>query len=322
MDRDELLQKCKELGMKNITKLKKSELLEKIKEAQQEAQQPKEIKPLPNYLLELHKKIPKDIVRKVCKQCCELGHGISSTYCKVNIFKKDLLKQKVKLYFLSQDGSDDSIHFDLVCNQFGISLSQCKEIYGEIPWLDLLQRSKSISSVVEKLTFTRCDQCNQNKCTIQSDSLRRWKEKRICDKCFTDTISEREEMWNLILNYKPIQCLFCNIKKENKEERFHYDHINMFDKEDSICNMVLEGVPIETIFEEIDKCQILCISCHDVVTYTERALGFTQQKSALTRKLNQNEITKEQHEIQIQEYQKIYDEIMTPIYKTIKEKHL
>jgi hypothetical protein len=315
MDRDELLTKCKELGMKNITKLKKSELLEKIKEAQ-----PKES--LPNYLLELHKKNPKNVVRKVCKQCGDLGHGILSNTCKVNILKKDLLKQKVKLYFLSQDGSDDSIHFDLVCNQFGISLSQCKEIYGEIPWLDLLQRPKSISSVVEKLTFTRCDQCNQNKCTIQTNALRTWKEKKLCDKCFTDTTSEREEMWNLILNYKPIQCSFCNIKKENKEERFHYDHINMFDKEDSICNMVLEGAPIEKIYEEIDKCQILCISCHDVVTYTERALGFTQQKSALTRKLNLNEISKEEHNIQIHMYQKIYDEIMTPIYNTIKEKHL
>jgi hypothetical protein len=182
MDRDELLTKCKELGMKNITKLKKSELLEKIKEAQQEAQQPKELKPLPNYLLELHKKIPKDMVRKVCKQCGGIGHGVSSTYCKVNILKKDSIKQKVKLYFLSQDGSDDSIHFELVCNQFGISLSQCKEIYGEIPWLDLLQRPKSISSVVEKLTFTRCDQCKQNKCTIQTNALRTWKEKKLCDK--------------------------------------------------------------------------------------------------------------------------------------------
>ena len=322
MDKNALLKQCEELGIQIKGRLTKAELLEKIKEAQQQYQQVKETKLLPNYLLELHKKIPKDIVRKVCKQCGGIGHGISSTYCKVNILKKDLLKQKVKLYFLSQDGSDDSIHFDLVCNQFGISLSQCKEIYGEIPWLDLLQRPKSISSVVEKLTFIRCEQCNQNKCTIQSDSLRTWKEKRICDKCFTNTISEREEIWNLISNYKPIQCLFCNIKKENKEERFHYDHINMFDKEDSICTMVMEGVPIEKIYKEIDKCQILCISCHDIITYVERAVGFTQQKSALTRKLNQNEITKEQHNIQIYMYQKIYDEIMTPIYNTIKEKHL
>jgi hypothetical protein len=315
MDKNALLKQCAELGIQLKGRFTKAELLEKIKEAQ-----PKES--LPNYLLELHKKNPKNVVRKVCKQCGDLGHGILSNTCKVNILKKDLLKQKVKLYFLSQDGSDDSIHFELACNQFGISLSQCKEMYSEIPWLDLLQRPKSISSVVEKITFTRCEQCNENKCTIQPESLRTWKNKKICDKCFSKTSLEREEMWNLISNYKPIQCLFCNIKKENKNERFHYDHINMFDKEESICIMVSEGVPIETIYKEIDKCQILCISCHYIITYVERAVGFTKQKRALSRKLIQNEITKEEHEIQIQNYQKLYDEIMMPIYITIKEKHL
>ena len=40
------------------------------------------------YLLELHEKIPKDIKRKVCKQCNEIGHGISSIDCKINIYKK------------------------------------------------------------------------------------------------------------------------------------------------------------------------------------------------------------------------------------------
>jgi len=316
MDKNALLNQCAELGIQLKSRFTKAELLEKIKEAQ-----PKKVKqPLPNYLLELHTKIPKDVIRKVCKQCYELGHGISSTLCKINILKKDSIKQKVKNYFLSQDGSDDSIHFDLVCNQFSISLSQCKEIYGEIPWLDLLQRPKSISSIVEQLTFTRCEQCNQNKCTIHPDSLRTWKDKKICDKCFSDTTLEREEMWNLISNYKPIQCLFCNIKKESKEERFQYDHINMFDKEESICTMVLEGLPIEQIYKEIDKCQILCVSCHQLITHIERALGFTQEKRALTRKLNLNEITKEEHEIQLQNYQKMYNEIMLPIYESIKEK--
>jgi len=315
MDKNSLLSQCKELGIKNVSKLTKSELLKKIKEFQ-----PKEIKPLPNYLLELHEKIPKDIVRKVCKQCGNLGHGISSINCKVNILKKELLKQKIKQFFLSQDGSDDSIHFDLLSNQLEISLPQCKEIYGEIPWLDLLQRPKSISSIVEKLTFIRCEKCNQNKCSIQSNSLRIWKGKNICDKCFTDTTSEREELWKLISNYKPIQCSFCNIKKESKDERFHFDHINMFDKEESICIMVMEGVPIEKIYQEIDKCQILCISCHHIITHMENALGFTKQKKTLSRKLNQNEITKEQHEIQLHEYQKVYNEIMLPIYESIKEK--
>jgi len=313
MDKNALLKQYAELGIKNITKLIKSEVLEKIKESLQ----PKEIKPLPNYLLELHEKIPKDIVRKVCKQCGELNHISSSTICKINILKKELIKQKVKDYFLSQTDTD----FELASNQLGISINQCKEMYSEIPWIDLLNRKNSISSVIEKITFTKCDQCHKNKCTIQSNPFRKWKEKNICDHCFSETCAEREKMWELISNYKPIQCSFCKIKKNNKEERFHYDHINMFDKEESICIMIMEGVEINKIYEELDKCQILCISCHQIITYTENALGFTKQKKLLTRKLNHGEISKEEHKIEIQKYKEIYDKIMLPIYETIKEKH-
>ena len=315
MDKNALLKQCAELGMKNVTKLKKSELLQKLNDFQIK-------KPLPNYLLELHEKIPKDIIRKVCKQCGKLGHGIASMECSTNITNKDVLKQKVKDYFLSQDGSDDTMHFEFASKQLGISLNQCKEMYSEIPWIDLLNRKNSISSIVDKITFTKCVECHKNKCTIQSNPFRKWKEKNICDQCFTATSAEREKMWKLISNYKPIQCTFCNDRKDHKDERFHFDHINMFDKEESICTMVLEGVEIEKIYEEIDKCQVLCFSCHQIITHMENAMGFTRQKKSLTRQLNQNALSKEDHANQIQNYQKIYDEIMIPIYKTIKEKYL
>jgi len=320
MDRDELLKKCKELGMKNISSLKKADLLQKLKNyipPQKEINQK-----LPNYLLELHEKISKDMVRKVCKQCGNIGHGIASIECNSNIIKKDLLKQKVKQYFLNLDGSNDAIHFEPLSEQLGISFTQCKMLYGEIPWHDLVRRTNNISSILQQLSFKNCEQCGKNKCTIKVNPFRKWKEKNICDTCFKNTFEEREKTWEYISKYKPIQCVFCNNIKEHKDERYHFDHINMFDKGDNIYNMVMEGVPMENIYQEIDKCQILCISCHQIITHMERALGFTKQKITLTRKLNQNEITKEEHEIQIQNYQKIYDEIMLPIYETIKTKHL
>jgi hypothetical protein len=277
---------------------------------------------LPTYLLELHEKFPKDIKRKVCKQCNDLGHGITSIDCKINILKKDLLKQKVKKYFLSQDGSNDSIHFIPLSEQLGISEAQCKSFYNEIPWLDLLHRSNMITNIIQQLSFESCEQCGKNKCTIQKNPFRKWKEKNICDTCFKDTFEEREKLWKLVSEYKPIQCLFCNSIRKHKDERFHFDHINMFEKEDSICNMIAEGVEIKIIYEEIDKCQILCISCHQIITHMERALGFTKQKILLTRKINQNEITPDEYEQQLQKYKTIYDEIMVPIYESIKTKHL
>lgn len=299
MDRSELLQKCKELGFNRVSKLKDSELLQKITEHN-----------------------PEKDKRKPCKQCGELGHGITSIHCKINIDKKEKIKQKIKEYFLSQDGSNDCNHFKPLSEELDISIDQCKDYYNEIPWLDLLRRPKTSSSILEKLTFQSCQQCNQNKCTVKNNPFRTWKEKKICDKCFNDTAVERDEIWKLIKEYKPIECCFCKIKREHKDERYHFDHINMFDKEGTICIMVSEGVNIEEIYKEIDKCQILCISCHDIVTYSEKKLGFTKQKQSLTRKYNQEELTKEEYEVELKKYQTIYDEIMTPIYESIKEKHL
>ena len=299
MDRSELLQKCKELGITRVSKLKDSELLQKITEHN-----------------------PEKDKRNPCKQCGVLGHGITSIHCKINIDKKEKIKQKIKVYFLSQDGSNDYSYFKPLSEELDISIDQCKDYYNEIPWLDLLRRSKTSSSILEKLTFQSCQQCNQNKCTVKNNPFRTWKEKNICDKCFNDTAVERDEIWKLIKEYKPIQCCFCKIKREHKDERYHFDHINMFDKEGTIFSMVSEGVNIEEIYKEIDKCQILCISCHDIVTYSEKRLGFTKQKQSLTRKYNQEELTKEEYEVELKKYQTIYDEIMTPIYESIKEKHL
>ena len=37
-------------------------------------------------------------------------------------------------------------------------------------------------------------------------------------------------MWTEIKEYKPIVCYICNKRQRTKGERFHYDHLNMFDK--------------------------------------------------------------------------------------------
>jgi hypothetical protein len=297
----ELLQICRDLHIKQVSTLKKEDLLEKIKSHDPE-------------------QIPNER-KNTCKQCGEVGHGMNSVHCQININKKEIIKQKVAQHFLSQDGSDDSIHFQPLSESLDISIEQCKVYYNEIPWLDLLRR-KNTSSILEKLTFNTCEQCDKKKCTIQGNPFRIWKGKHICDKCFVDTSDEREELWKQINTYKPIQCCFCKMTRDHKDERFQFDHINMFDKENTIYSMVIEGVNIEEIYKEIDKCQILCFSCHQIVSYTERTLGFTKQKQNLTRKYNKEEITKEEYEVELKKYQTIYDEIMPSIYEDIKTKHL
>jgi len=92
----------------------------------------------------------------------------------------------------------------------------------------------------------------------------------------------------------------------------------MFNKNDSICRMVNEGVNIEEIYAEIDKCQILCLSCHHIITDIEHKLGFTRIKTKLTRDLNQLEITEDIYNQQVAYYQEIYETKMKHIYKELK----
>jgi hypothetical protein len=100
--------------------------------------------------------------------------------------------------------------------------------------------------------------------------------------------------------------------------RFHFDHKNMFDKEDSIYSMVHDGTKIDDIYSEIDKCQLLCASCHAVVTKVETQCGFTGLKRELNREYAETEEDSKKEELKKQ-YAIIYDRVMTNVYEMIKE---
>ncbi len=80
MNKPELLQKCKEMGIKNVSSKTKNELILIIKDKEKD----QDIKhnvldhKLTDVLKELLTKTPKDKSRKVCKNCNELGHSITS----------------------------------------------------------------------------------------------------------------------------------------------------------------------------------------------------------------------------------------------------
>jgi len=78
--------------------------------------------------------------------------------------------------------------------------------------------------------------------------------------------------WLNELYNKP--CAFCC----KKEERMHFDHINMFDKRDSVSSMAIRGCSKEEILLEVNKCQLLCVPCHDKITRIEHKYGFIQDK--------------------------------------------
>jgi len=81
------MSKCKELGIKSVSSKNKDELISLNISNENK---------LDNVMKQLLETIPKDKQRKVCKNCNELGHAITSTSCKLNIEKNDKLRKKIK----------------------------------------------------------------------------------------------------------------------------------------------------------------------------------------------------------------------------------
>ena len=323
MNKSDLIQKCKEMGIKGFSSKTKDEILLLIEQHQKKINSNIPENKLPDVMKELIIKTPKDKKRKVCKNCNELGHSITSTECKLIIDKNNKLKEKIKNYILSQNCLEDK-NIEDYCFELSVLLNithnLCKTLYNEIPLDELLDRKINMDIYLKNIfqLSKKCNECNKKIICIQSNTNHVWNGNDICDTCWCKHESERNIIWEQIKEYKLIQCEICNSIKTHTLERYHYDHLNMFNKNKSICSMVNECLNIKEIFSEIDKCQILCLSCHHIVTDIERNLGFTRIKQMLTRNLNICEITEEEYNKQTQYYQKIYEEKMNFIYKKLK----
>tara|TARA_B110000211_G_C13961598_1_gene500832 strand:+ start:101 stop:1039 length:939 start_codon:yes stop_codon:yes gene_type:complete len=278
---------------------------------------------------QLSKENMKDSKRKVCKNCHELGHSITSTNCKLKIEKKEINKKKIQKFMLQQDtlsGKTDEEHFVELSNRLEITEAQCKKIYNEIPIKELLNRPNDIEKYYQQLPQSNCQHCDDVIFNVHKNTNRLWKENTICDTCWLKTKDERDFLWEKIREYKKRECYMCKkvSKSEtyNSSERFHYDHKNMFDKGNSICSMVYEGNTIEDIYLEIDKCNIVCLSCHHIITDIESKLSFKRVKSNLTRKLNIEEITEEEYEQEKTEWNKHYKNKMESVYDSLAKYRL
>jgi|LauGreDrversion4_2_1035121.scaffolds.fasta_scaffold118890_2 hypothetical protein len=303
--RPELLQICKDLHIKSVSTLKKEDLIGKIKENKSRDK-------LPSFLKELLQNVPKDKKRKLCIQCGEMNH--SSSQCSMNKELNQERKEYIKSYFLKQDLATEGNHFETLSHDLSITMEECKQLYYEIPRTEWFKRP--MDKLLSELPFISCQACHKKICTIQTNTARRWKDQTICDTCFSHTFEEREELWKQIAQYCPMKCVLCHAVKQHKDERFHLDHLNMFDKSNSVCTMVYEGLTIEEIRKEIDKCQVLCISCHHIVTAIERKTGFIRYKKEYTSEfLKQEENTKINDVLKQQ-----YSEIIIPIYDKLRQK--
>ena len=264
-------------------------------------------------------------MRKVCKNCHELGHGSSSIICKINVDKNAKLKRKIKAYILSQNCLQEKT-LDDICNELSVMLeitpNHCRTLYDEIPPMELLDRPFDIDQYFIQLdqSAIKCNECNKSLVYIQANTHHRWKDTDICDTCWSKYSEIRNKMWENVKLYKRVQCELCGSIQQHTDERYHYDHLNMFNKDNSICCMINEGSNIEEIYAEIDKCQILCLSCHHQITDIERKIGFTRIKQTLSRRFTLLEINEDEYTRETRMLQEIYNEKMSKIYEKMRIK--
>jgi hypothetical protein len=265
-------------------------------------------------LEELSKKVKKDQSRKVCQNCHELGHYKSSVDCPLRKQIDLSLMKKIKAHVLGLDQD-----FESLAEELSISVNKCQDLYRQIPVDEFLEIeiNRDIIGNLIKENSKICDYCHQLS-IFTIESMKTWKDHELCDQCWWTHENEREELWNFI-NSLCNQCNICNKTKTSRGDRFHYDHINMFDKSDSVCNMVSRGDERDLIQSEINKCQLLCLSCHQLVTRIERIYPFTRIKTDLTRKKNLEQISEEDHQKECAKYNEMYKNKMEKIYSILKD---
>lgn len=167
----------------------------------------------------------------------------------------------------------------------------------------------------EELLNDIYDGCHCSRCrrSIYS-ATKTWKGSIVCGNCHK--VCRRSEHSREITEYvREVYrrgCAFCDIRNG----RFHLDHTNMFTKVNSVGVMMEEGAPAEEIIAEINKCQLLCVNCHGLVTRFEAKRGFITEKKRLNKRIAKGEDVTELRKRLHDEY----DVVMTKMYPLIREK--
>ena len=251
-----------------------------------------------------------------CSSCKANGHTRASKDCPLFIpfWNKETEDKLIKCIEKYTD-----IEWEEVSEHMGTSISSCKNKYIELCPLDKKlkqQLSKLTDEFMDKLlddTKKQCEVCNK----FQYNYLNKWKGKKECDECYHHE-AEISELWRQVNKFcienKMTHCGFCNKEKTYKTQ-FNYDHLNMFNKVDSVGSLIYNGEDLIVILNEVKKCQLLCVSCHSIVTKVEQKLGFTNIKISMTKEFEGEEL-----ETKTKEYCDLYEKHMYPIYDKLRLK--
>ncbi len=133
-----------------------------------------------------------------------------------------------------------------------------------------------------------------------------------CNEC-RDSIRKKnmEEMREYLFRKGIYGCAFCKQPHTESMSGFHFDHLNIYDKTDNVGFMLSRHIDMAKVYEEIEKCQLLCTTCHAVVTKMEVMNGFIRDKIRMKRGLLKTPI---------EELAAEYDKVMIPVYDEIRRR--
>lgn len=213
-----------------------------------------------------------------------------------------------------------------ISDLLGLSLEGCKSRLNKF-----ISHEDQVDYNISKLTYDDIRKAlddRKNVCGSCGDiyyhELREWRGIKECCNCLLVHTDEINRMWLEIDQRMDAigwdRCSLCE-RPRLVGTKFHFDHLNMFDKSHNICDMVNSGQDIETIWPECLKCQVICKSCHEVITHIENLTGFSQAKSNLTRLLNKGVINEQellQKQLELsdkyrQSFQSIYSQMKSII---------
>lgn len=303
--KEDLLNKCKELGFKGMTAKNKDELIKIL-------ENPPRYRFSELVLIELIKKS-----NVTCIYCDSIGHELNK--CS----KIQHLRNIIGIYFVDTETTEEGLHnhFEIISQQTQISVYIVEELYNSLWCVKIMKKEFNIDEYFESI-LTQVQECSECKTTIYDlykNTSRIWKNEVTCYSCWSLHNQERNVLWEKIKEYKPPICVICSKIQKIDCDSFHYDHLNMFDKHNNICEMVSDGQNILDIYRELDKCQSMCLQCHHIITHIERELEFTTVKNNLTRKLTKNKITELEYDNEIGLYRIIYSKKMNKIYEELRK---
>ena len=195
---------------------------------------------------------------------------------------------------LIEQWKTDPLHYNMetISNIIGMSKSGCENRLNELIPVEEQVKVNSLSLTINDITNyiddlrVICESCH----CVYYCPLKQWLDKNECEYCYRSHKNKIDELWSKLNDYliqnNINKCHFCKRERDNNIGGFHFDHINMFNKNDNICSMVGRGSTLEEIIDEIQKCNLICISCHNIITTIERNLGYHRLKSNITKKTN------------------------------------